>query len=73
MLLLGVIIEYAANSLDRPFSYAYNGDLEVKVGVRVLVPFNNRKMTAYIIAIHQELPKDLPFSADKIKISATRW
>ena len=39
MLLLGVIIEYAANSLDRPFSYAYFGDKEIVKGVRVLVPF----------------------------------
>ena len=51
MVLLGVIIEYAANSLDRPFSYAYNGDLEVKVGVRVLVSFNNRKVIGYVSSV----------------------
>ena len=51
MLLLGVIIEYAANSLDRPFSYAYNGSLDVKVGVRVLVPFNNRKVVGYVVSV----------------------
>lgn len=48
MVLLGVIIEYAANSLDRPFSYAYTGDLEVKVGQRVLVEFNHRKVIGYV-------------------------
>ena len=48
MVLLGVIIEYASNSLDRPFSYAYNGDFSVKVGVRVVVPFNNRKVVGYV-------------------------
>lgn len=40
---------------------------EALVGKRCEVPFNRRKMTAFIIAIHQELPKDLPFSADKLK------
>ena len=53
MLLLGVIIEYAANSLDRPFSYAYNGDLDVKIGVRVVVPFNNRKVVGYVTSIEK--------------------
>ena len=51
MLLLDVIIEYATNSLDRPFSYAYNGDLDVKEGVRVLVEFNNRKIIGYVVNI----------------------
>jgi len=40
---------------------------EPLVGKRCEVPFRNRKMTAYIIAIHQELPSNLSFSEDKIK------
>ena len=51
MLLLGVIIEYAANSLDRPFSYVYNGDLDIKNGVRVVVEFNNRKVVGYVVSV----------------------
>lgn len=53
MKLLDVIIEYASNSLDRPFSYAYNGDLDVKEGVRVLVEFNNRKIVGYVIKVNE--------------------
>ena len=33
MLILGVIIEYAATSLDRPFSYAYKGIKFIKDGI----------------------------------------
>ena len=53
MLLLGVIIEYAANSLDRPFSYAYNGDQIIKEGIRVVVPFNNRKVVGYVVSVSE--------------------
>ena len=53
MLLLGVIIEYAANSLDRPFSYAYNGNEKIKEGIRVVVPFNNRKVVGYVVSVSE--------------------
>lgn len=51
MLILGVIIEYAAASLDRPFSYAYKGDIQIKEGVRVYVEFAHKKVVGYVLSV----------------------
>lgn len=53
MLLVEVIIEYSSISLNRPFSYAYNGDIKIKKGVRVLVPFASRKVVGYVIDVKE--------------------
>ena len=39
--LLEVLIERANHSLNRPFSYLYNGDKKVEKGYRVLLDFNH--------------------------------
>ena len=49
MQILSVLIEYNVSTLNRPFSYTYDGDAIVKKGTRVLVPFNNRKIIGYVI------------------------
>lgn len=54
MIILDIIIEYAASSLNRPFSYAYFGD-KIEKGTRVLVPFNNRQVVGYVIDFHQSV------------------
>ena len=51
MLILGVIIEYAATSLDRPFSYAYKGNKIIKEGIRVYVEFAHRKVVGYVVSV----------------------
>ena len=43
MLILGVIIEYAATSLDRPFSYAYNGNKIIKTRYTNKINYKNAK------------------------------
>ncbi len=53
MRLLGVIIEYASNKVNRPFSYAYNGTLDVKVGTRVLVNFAHKNIVGYVVDIKE--------------------
>ena len=53
MLVLGVIIEYTANSLNRPFSYVYSGPLHITPGIRVMVPFNGRKIVGYVISVNK--------------------
>lgn len=53
MLLLDVIIEYASNKVNRPFSYAYNGENEIKVGVRVVVNFANRNIVGYVVNVKE--------------------
>lgn len=51
MLILDVLIEYAASSLNRPFSYAYNGEVNVKKGIRVVVPFAGKKIIGYVVDV----------------------
>ena len=46
-----VLIEYAASSLDRPFSYAYLGDQDIKKMSRVIIDFNNRPVCGVVINI----------------------
>lgn len=53
MVILDVIIEYAASSLNRPFSYAYFGKEKIVPGVRVLVPFGNKKIIGYVESIKE--------------------
>ena len=53
MLLLDVIIEYASNKVNRPFSYAYNGESKIKVGVRVVVNFANRNIVGYVVNVKE--------------------
>ncbi len=43
MKILDVLVEYAAKSLDRTFSYLYNGDINVEKGCRVLISFGGGK------------------------------
>ena len=59
MKLIEVIIEYPSSSLNRPFSYAYNGDFPILKGVRVLVPFASRIVVGYVVNI-----KDYPGSKE---------
>ena len=49
MKLLEVLIERKANTLNRPFSYIYNGKKPVDVGYRVLVSFAHKDTIAYVI------------------------
>lgn len=49
MRLLEVLIERKAQSLNRPFSYIYEGNKNVDVGYRVLISFANQKIVGYVI------------------------
>lgn len=48
-----VVVEIADRKLDRPFHYEIPAQLEevVKPGVRVLVPFGNRKLEGYVVGL----------------------
>ena len=73
MKLVEVLIERKANTLNRPFSYIYNGEKELGVGYRVLVDFAHQKVVAYVINISEttkslsELEKDMGFKIGEIK------
>lgn len=53
MLILEVLIEYGTASLNRPFSYAYLGDLSILKGVRVLVPFASKKIIGFVNRVYE--------------------
>ena len=47
-----VLIEHPVHSLDTPFDYLINDDLNVKKGVRVEVSFNNQNIIGYVLDIY---------------------
>jgi primosomal protein N' (replication factor Y) len=59
--LLQVIIEHGVRQLDRPFSYAYLGDEDIKFGERVKINFNNKKLIGFVV----EEPLKINESLDK--------
>lgn len=68
MFLLDVLIQHAKTSLNRPFSYLYDGPEEVCPGVRVLVPFNRQRIVGYVVGAtktglsREQLEKENGFS-----------
>ena len=48
MKVVSVLIEHGTGSLDRPFSYFYDGDVDLRVGMRVLVTFGKQKLVGYV-------------------------
>ena len=48
-----VLIEYSAKSIDKSFTYIIPQDLKdiIKVGMKVIVPFNNKKIYGFITNI----------------------
>ena len=50
MKIIELLIEHNSYSLNRPFSYLYNGNKKVDVGFRVLVKFNTQELVGYVIS-----------------------
>lgn len=48
MKILDVYIQHAKNSLDRPFSYCYEGKEKVDFGYRVMVPFAHQNVMGFV-------------------------
>lgn len=53
MQILDVLIQHAKTSLNRPFSYLYDGPLDIKKGIRVIVSFNHQRLVGYVVDIHE--------------------
>ena len=51
MQIVEVLTEYTNRSLNRPFSYIYNGKDKLEKGIRVLVNFNHRDIVGYVINV----------------------
>ena len=73
MKLLEVLIERKANTLNRPFSYVYNGAKPVGVGYRVLVTFAHKDVIGYVIGVKEEnepiekLEEKMGFHIEEVK------
>ena len=73
MQIVEVLIEYAKSSLNRPFSYFYNGKKKLVKGIRVLLDFNHRDIIGYIVNVEetnktvQEYEEEKGFSISEIK------
>ena len=72
MKLIELLIEHNNYSLNRPFSYVYNGVKPVERGYRVLVNFNHQELVGYVIKVSdtnkakKELEEELGFNIDEI-------
>ena len=55
--------------LSQSFTYSCPSELaeEIAVGKRVEVRFGNRRMIAFVVALHQKLPENLAVPVEKIK------
>ena len=53
MKLVEVLPERKVESLNRPFSYVYNGTKSVDKGYRVIIPFHNQKIMGYVISVRE--------------------
>ena len=73
LIILEVLIEHANHSLNRPFSYLYNGNKKVDRGYRVLLDFNHHELVGYVLSVKEtnkskeELEEELGFSISSIE------
>ena len=73
MQIVEVLIEYAKSSLNRPFSYFYNGKKKLIKGIRVLLDFNHRDIIGYVVKVEEtnksveEYEEEKGFSISEIK------
>lgn len=73
MKLVEVLIERKANTLNRPFSYIYNGKQSLDKGYRVLVPFAHKDVIGYVINIKDtnkdksQIEEEMGFRIDEVK------
>lgn len=51
-----VLVELKAKNIDKTFTYLIPSNLNVKVGIRVLVPFGPQKLEGFVLKITDELP-----------------
>ena len=52
-----VLVELSSFNIDKMFTYHVNDELQekIKVGIRVLVPFNNQKLEGFVLEICDEI------------------
>ena len=72
MKLVELLIEYAVNTLDRPFTYIYKGSKKIDAGFRVLVSFSSKEIVGYVLSAKdttlskEELEESLGYNINEI-------
>ena len=72
MRIVDILIERKSQNLNRPFSYFYDGNKPISVGVRVLVNFANSRLVGYVINVYEtnksivEIEKEYGFKINPI-------
>lgn len=61
MKILKVLIEYRVSSLNTPFTYVCDDNVNIKVGCRVYVPFGHQNIVGYVIEV-----TDSPLSLEQL-------
>lgn len=67
MKIIDVLIERKSSSLNTPFSYLYDGEEDIKKGMRVYISFNSSKLVGFVINVRdtnlnkEELEQDSDF------------
>mgnify|MGYP003312906883 CR=1 FL=1 len=73
MKLIELLIEHATLSLNRPFTYTYNGKKHIDSGYRVLLDFHNQELVGYVLSVSEtnknidELEEELGYTLFEIK------
>ena len=55
MLKVNLLIERSAHSLNRPFTYLYDGKKKLGIGYRVLLDFNKQELVGYVLSCEETL------------------
>ncbi|MBO4682567.1 MAG: primosomal protein N', partial [Bacilli bacterium] len=59
MKVVELLIEHNSLTLDRPFTYVYNGEKNIVNGVRVLIDFHHQELVGYVTSSKEsELTKE---------------
>ena len=55
-MIVGVLVELSNKNIDRIFDYKVSNDLidDIKLGIRVEVPFGNQTLEGFILEIKQD-------------------
>ncbi len=73
MKIVEILTEYSTYSLDRPFTYIYKKEDDIKLGYRVIVEFNHRDIVGYVVKVTnsdktpEEISQELGFEVSEIK------
>lgn len=59
---IDVLVELKLKKVDKTFTYSVPKDLEeqIKVGIRVLVPFGRQKLEGFVLKVNNNLNSDFP-------------